>query len=166
MGDGRILFFGFTTVCSHQSLFLIMRLPSSLQSLLWIVVITMGLRQTQAFAITFATAPGARSTSNVKLMVKIRCKGSPTGDDTGDVILQDELDAMMGKDRLDEDTMPFQNSNYDGADLNENESFLYNAAPLVSGVLITGFSLFLTFYGYYAGLSGTDPLFQQYPPTP
>ncbi len=40
---------------------------------------------------------------------------------------------------------------------------LYNAAPVVSGVLITGFSLFLTFYGYYAGITGTDPIFQQYP---
>lgn len=40
---------------------------------------------------------------------------------------------------------------------------LYNAAPVVSGVLITGFSLFLTFYGYYAGITETDPIFQQYP---
>lgn len=46
-----------------------------------------------------------------------------------------------------------------------NDLTLYNAAPLVSGVLITGFSLFLTFYGFYAGISGTDPIFQQYPTT-
>ena len=44
-----------------------------------------------------------------------------------------------------------------------NQLNLYNAAPRVSGVLITGVSLFLTLYGFYAGISGTDPLFQQYP---
>lgn len=142
--------------------------PSSLQSLLSIVVISLGLRQTEAFAIPFAsTAHGARSTWNVKVWVPVRCQGSPNkGDDPGEVILQDDLDAMMKRDRFVDDTFPIPSSNYDDTDRNENESSLYNAAPLVSGVLITGFSLFLTFYGYYAGITGTDPLFQQYPPTP
>jgi hypothetical protein len=46
----------------------------------------------------------------------------------------------------------------------EQYSFtLYNAAPLISGFLITAVSLFLTAYAFYAGLSGTDPLFQAYP---
>jgi hypothetical protein len=40
---------------------------------------------------------------------------------------------------------------------------LYNAAPLISGLLVTAVSLFLTAYAFYAGLSGTDPLFQAYP---
>ncbi|KAI2491155.1 hypothetical protein MHU86_23413 [Fragilaria crotonensis] len=144
-----------------------MRRPSPPQSLLLLVAITLGLRQTEAFAITFATAHGARSTLNVKVLVPVLCKGSPNkGEDPGEVILQEELDAMMKRDTLVDDAMLIQNNNNNDEDLDERESSLYNAAPLVSGVLITGFSLFLTFYGYYAGITGTDPLFQQYPPTP
>ena len=104
-------------------------------------------------------------------LLVVVCKGSPTGEDPGNVLLQEELDAMMRSDRLvaEEKTTPFVNRNDDDdndiAISNESEP-LYNAAPLVSGVIITGFSVFLTFYGFYAGLTGTDPLFQQYPPTP
>jgi hypothetical protein len=35
---------------------------------------------------------------------------------------------------------------------------LYNAAPLFTGSIITLFTLFLTVYGIYAGLTGDDPM--------
>ena len=35
---------------------------------------------------------------------------------------------------------------------------LYNAAPLFTGSIVTLFTLFLTVYGIYAGLTGDDPM--------
>jgi hypothetical protein len=142
--------------------------PRSLLLPLLIVMISV-LKLTQALAIPIPTAlDGTRWGVRTNVVsAHVCCQGSPTGEDPAEeVLLQEELDAMMGTDRLAEENLPVSSRNYDdNDDSNENQS-LYNAAPLVSGVLITGFSVFLTFYGFYAGLSGTDPLFQQYPPIP
>jgi hypothetical protein len=150
--------------------------PLSLMLPFLIVLMVSRLGQTRALAIPIPTVLGrAKWASRVRVpareLLVVVCKGSPTGEDPGNVLLQEELDALMRPDRLvaEEKTTPFVNRNDDDdsdiAVSNESE-LLYNAAPLVSGVIITGFSVFLTFYGFYAGLTGTDPLFQQYPTTP
>lgn len=47
------------------------------------------------------------------------------------------------------------------SDRNEDDDeypSLYNAVPLFTGSIVTLFTLFLTVYGIYAGLTGDDPM--------
>ena len=63
--------------------------------------------------------------------------------------LQQEFNVMMSRGAGSGDKDDGEEYNDDG---------LYNAAPLFTGVVVTVFSLILTGYGIYAGLTGDDPL--------
>lgn len=81
----------------------------------------------------------------------IHLEGSDSGDDnepSDSKALQRELNAMMmGK----SDGSAVEEEDIEGLEL-------YNAAPLFTGVVVTIFTLALTGYGIYAGLTGDDPL--------
>jgi hypothetical protein len=120
--------------------------PLSLMLPFLIVLMVSRLEQTRALAIPIPTVLGrAKWESRVIVpaheLLLVVCQGSPTGEDPGNVLLQEELDAMVRPDRLvaEEKTTPFVNRNddddNDSAVSNEREP-LYNAAPLVSGVII------------------------------
>ena len=115
--------------------------------LLILLLLVVFVEQSQAFSIPVSY--GIKRASFTKLYE------SPIDDE---VALQEELNAMA-------EGSGGGGSGGSGADDDDDlPNPLYNAAPLGSGVIITVFSCFLTFYGFYAGLSGTDPLFDQYPP--
>ena len=113
--------------------------------LLILLLLVVVVEQSQAFSIPVSY--------KIKRASFTKLYESPIDDE---VALQEELNAMAEGSG--------GGSSGGGDDDDELPNPLYNAAPLVSGVIITVFSCFLTFYGFYAGLSGTDPLFDQYPP--
>jgi hypothetical protein len=75
--------------------------------------------------------------------------------------LQQELDyrKMMRAHNGDVDnTVVVVRSNKDDDSSSDIDDALYNAAPIFTGTIVTVFSLLLTGYGIYAGLTGDDPL--------
>lgn len=79
------------------------------------------------------------------------------------IVLHDKIQPQQDEDDpdYDEDIAKLFTDN-DWTNDPSGDMEMYNAAPIVTGVIVTAFTTFLAGYGIYAGLTENDPLFQQY----
>ena len=114
----------------------------------WLVILYVLFSTTDAFFISRTTtrsslAPSSQRQPRKNLVLPNDSNDKDSSSPQSQEEMQNELNVMMGVNSTDDDDVSLE---------------LYNAAPLFTGVIVTIFTLLLTGYGIYAGITGDDPL--------